>query len=59
MKLRPDQREIITPEGLALRFTLAGRSARLGALLVDLICIGVILLLRFLLWSMPSKGCPG
>lgn len=45
MKLRPDQREIITPEGLALRFTLAGRSARLGALLVDLICMGVILLL--------------
>ncbi|NOW44803.1 putative RDD family membrane protein YckC [Novosphingobium sp. SG751A] len=42
--LRPDQREIVTPEGLTLRFTLAGRSARLGALAVDLACIGAILL---------------
>lgn len=42
--LRPDQREIITPEGLSLRLTLAGRSARLGALAVDLACIGAILL---------------
>ncbi|NKI99886.1 RDD family protein [Novosphingobium sp. SG707] len=44
MNLRPDQREIITPEGLTLRLTLAGRSARLGALAVDLACIGAILL---------------
>lgn len=42
--LRPDQREITTPEGLTLRLTLAGRSARLGALAVDLACIGAILL---------------
>lgn len=42
--LRPDQREIVTPEGLTLRLTLAGRSARLGALAVDLACIGAILL---------------
>ncbi|WJS98892.1 RDD family protein [Novosphingobium humi] len=44
MSLRPDQREIITPEGVPLRLMLAGRSARLGALAVDLACIGAILL---------------
>jgi uncharacterized RDD family membrane protein YckC len=43
MKQRPDQREIITPEGLTLRFTLGARSARLGALVVDLICMALVL----------------
>lgn len=59
MKLRPDQREIITPEGLALRFTLAGRSARLGALLVDLICMGVILLLAIFALVYAQQGLSG
>jgi len=57
--MRPDQREIITPEGLALRFTLAGRSARLGALLVDLVCIGAVLLAAVLALFYAQSGLAG
>ena len=57
--LRPDQREIITPEGLILRFTLAGRSARMGALLVDLIGMGVVLVAATLALAYAQSGLAG
>lgn len=47
--LRPDiarrRRELITPEGLALPLTIASRSARAGALLLDLALIFTVLML--------------
>ncbi len=36
-------RTVLTPEGIPLTFTLAARSARAGALLIDLLLIGVIM----------------
>ena len=35
-------REVVTPEGVPLRFTLAARSARVGALIIDYIVINVV-----------------
>jgi uncharacterized RDD family membrane protein YckC len=42
------RRTVITPEGIALTFTLAPRSARAGALLIDLILIGVVMVVSTL-----------
>lgn len=49
-------REIITPEGLTLRFRLAGRSARLGALAVDLLCILAILFVAIIAMVYAQDG---
>lgn len=38
------RRELITPEGLSLSLTVAGRGARFGALMIDYIIINVILI---------------
>jgi uncharacterized RDD family membrane protein YckC len=38
------ERTLLTPEGIALRLVVASRSARLGALVLDLIMIGVMIL---------------
>ncbi len=38
------RRELVTPEGLALSLTVAGRGARFGALMIDYIIINVILI---------------
>ncbi len=43
------QRELITPEGLALPVTIAGRGARMGALLLDLLILFLSALALFLL----------
>lgn len=56
MKPAPDQRDIVTPEGLTLRFTLAGRSARLGALAIDLICITAILAAAIVALAYVQQG---
>ena len=47
---RPDpaRRTIITPEGVSLPLTLAGRGARLGALALDLFFIGLVIVLSVL-----------
>ncbi|MEP7222353.1 MAG: RDD family protein [Novosphingobium sp.] len=37
------ERTLITPEGIALRLTVASRGARLGALLLDLMMIGALI----------------
>ncbi|MBC2664348.1 RDD family protein [Novosphingobium flavum] len=37
------QRTVLTPEGIPLRFTLATRSARAGALLLDLFLVGAVM----------------
>lgn len=37
------RRELVTPEGLTLSLTVAGRGARLGALMIDYIIIGTVL----------------
>jgi len=42
--MTPNQRTIITPEGIPLTFTLASRTARIGALLLDLLLVAVLLL---------------
>jgi uncharacterized RDD family membrane protein YckC len=44
-RVDPARRIIITPEGLSLPLTLAGRGARLGALLLDLAIIGLVIFL--------------
>ncbi|WP_206242093.1 RDD family protein [Novosphingobium terrae] len=41
----PRRRVLVTPEGLTVPFTLASRGSRFGALLIDLICMGLSLLL--------------
>ena len=38
----PAIRDIVTPEGLSLPLTLAGRGARLGALALDLLILGMV-----------------
>ncbi len=46
-KVRPVRpglaRTLVTPEGISLNFVLASRGARLGALLLDLLLIGVLI----------------
>ena len=39
----PARRVIVTPEGLTLPLTLAGRGARLGALALDMLFIGIVI----------------
>ena len=39
------RRRVVTPEGIALGFTVASRSSRAGALLIDLGIIGMAMLL--------------
>lgn len=44
---KPDtsrRRTVVTPEGIPLTFTLATRGARAGALLLDLLLIGIVML---------------
>lgn len=43
------RRSLVTPEGIALSFTVASRSSRAGALLIDLGIIGLAMLLTTLL----------
>jgi uncharacterized RDD family membrane protein YckC len=45
---RDRTRTVLTPEGIPLRFTLAARSARAGALMIDLILIGVVMIVTTL-----------
>lgn len=52
----PRQRTILTPEGLALTFTLASRGARLGALLLDLAAIALVLLLSVIALAFTAGG---
>lgn len=46
----------MTPEGLVLPFTLASRGSRAAALLIDLVCMGVILLATLLLMALMAGG---
>ena len=55
------RRTVVTPEGIALGFTVASRSSRAGALLIDLGIIGLAmlattLLLIFLLFGTLQVG---
>ena len=43
------RRTVVTPEGIALGFTVASRSSRAGALLIDLMIIGMAMLATTLL----------
>lgn len=52
----PRQRTIITPEGLALNFTLAGRGARFGALVLDLLCMTLMLVLMLVALGFTAGG---
>ena len=49
-------RQIITPEGLALTFTLASRGARLGALLLDLLLQTVLLIVVLVMLGLLAAG---
>ncbi len=45
-QVRSDRhRQMVTPEGIALQVTLASRGARFGALMIDLILIGLAIIL--------------
>ena len=50
------QRELITPEGLALPLTVAGRGARAGALLLDLLIVFATVFVMFLLLIFMAGG---
>lgn len=57
MSARDDrQRMMVTPEGLALPLTLASRSARLAALMLDLVGIGVAMIVTTLLLVWLAGG---
>ena len=57
MSARDDrQRVMVTPEGLALPLTLASRSARFAALMLDLIGIGVAMIVTTLLLVWLAGG---
>ena len=45
MESRDRARIMVTPEGIALPLTLASRGARFGALLIDLVLIGLVMIL--------------
>jgi len=59
------RRDVVTPEGIALPFTVAGRSARAGALLLDLVIMFVtgVLVTLALIWIagglFDAVGGPG
>lgn len=50
------RRTVLTPEGIPLAFTLASRSARAGALLIDLVLIGVVMLATSLVLFWMAGG---
>jgi uncharacterized RDD family membrane protein YckC len=52
----PRRRVLITPEGLALPFTLASRGGRAMALVIDLLCMGAVLLLVVLALGAMAGG---
>lgn len=57
MSSRDDRRRVmVTPEGLALPLTLATRSARLAALMLDLVGIGMAMLVTTLLLVWLAGG---
>ena len=53
------QRELVTPEGLALPLTLASRGARAGALLLDLLVILVAVIVFIIVLGMVGIGVMG
>jgi len=53
------QRELITPEGLALPLTLASRGARAGALMLDLVLIFTVLLIVVITLVYVGGGVAG
>lgn len=55
-RIDPRRRILITPEGLALPFTLASRGSRFVALLIDLICMGLVLFLALLALGQMAGG---
>ena len=50
------RRSVVTPEGIALGFTVASRSSRAGALMIDLGIIGLAMLLTTLLLILVLFG---
>ena len=52
-------RQVITPEGIALPFTIASRGARIGALLLDLFFVQVAQIVIFLLLLWIAMGLIG
>ena len=50
------RRQVVTPEGIALPFTVATRSSRVGALLVDFIilCVTALVFILLLVWLVSS-----
>ncbi len=52
----PRQRSIVTPEGLTLTFTLAGRGARFGALALDLVFMVLVLVAMLLFLAFLAGG---
>ena len=50
------QRELVTPEGLALPVTIAGRGARAGALLLDLVLIVTVFVVLGLILTALGLG---
>jgi uncharacterized RDD family membrane protein YckC len=53
------RRELVTPEGLALPLTIAGRAARAGALLLDLALIFMVLLVLGIALAAMGLGMLG
>lgn len=49
-------RTLVTPEGIALPVTLASRGSRFGALLLDLIIIGVLMAVTTLVLGLSAAG---
>ena len=50
------RRVLITPEGIALPVILAGRGARLGAMLIDLTIIAVTVIITAIVLGFASAG---
>lgn len=53
------RRELITPEGLSLPLTVAGRGARVGALIIDFILINVVMIVFTLFLLYMAFGVLG
>lgn len=53
------RRELVTPEGLALNLTIASRSARAGAIILDFVLIHLVMLLATLLMLYLAFGVLG
>jgi uncharacterized RDD family membrane protein YckC len=52
----PRRRELMTPEGLVLPFTLASRGSRAMALVIDLLCMGAVLVASALALGLTAGG---